>query len=86
MQILELLDNHITPLGCEFISRILVPSAKQTLQLLKLDHNNFGSEGLNLLAEGLSQNTTITHVSMTYCNIDEKGARALFEILIFTQS
>ena len=26
------------------------------------------------------------NLSLTYCNIDESGARALFEILIFTQS
>ena len=29
--ILELLDNAITSLGCEFISRILIPQAKSNI-------------------------------------------------------
>jgi hypothetical protein len=38
------------------------------------------------LASGLSLNKTLTSVSLTYCNIDADGARALFEVLIFTKS
>jgi Ran GTPase-activating protein (RanGAP) involved in mRNA processing and transport len=38
------------------------------------------------LADGLSLNKTITSLSLTYCNIDFNGARALFEVLIFTKS
>jgi len=52
--ILELLDNLITPLGCEFIGRCLMPERKLIITTLKLDHNNIGSEGLNHLAKGLS--------------------------------
>lgn len=44
--ILELLDNLITPLGCEFIGRALLPDRKSILTTLKLDHNNIGSEGI----------------------------------------
>jgi len=84
--ILELLDNAITKLGCEFISRTLVPEAKSSIQVLKLDHNDFGSEGVKALAEGLSQNKVITSISLTYCNIDETAARSIFEILIYQQS
>lgn len=54
--------------------------------MLKLDHNNFGSEGMIKLADGLSINKTITTLSLTYCNIDANAARALFEVLIFTKS
>ena len=36
---LELLDNRITHLGCEFISRALHPKMNPTIQVLKLDHN-----------------------------------------------
>ena len=39
---LELLDNRITPLGCEFISRALHPKMNPTIEILKLDHNEFG--------------------------------------------
>lgn len=86
ISVLELLDNMITPLGCEFISKAIHPRANTGLLVLKLDHNEFGSEGMRRLADGLSINKTITSLSLTYCNIDFKGARALFEILIFTKS
>ena len=51
-----------------------------------MDHNEFGSEGVRHLAEGMALNKTVISLSLTYCNIDEKAARSLFEILIFTQS
>jgi len=54
--------------------------------MVKLDHNNFGSEGLKYLAEGLSMNKVITQLSLKYNKIDASGARYLFEILIYTQS
>jgi len=28
----------------------------------------------------------VTHLSLTYCDIDKEGARSLFEILIYTHS
>ena len=83
---LELLDNQISPLGCEHLGKILHPSAKVQLIQVKLDHNRFGSAGLKFLADGLSQNKIIEELSLTYCDIDESGARYLFEILIYTQS
>lgn len=59
VQCLELLDNGITPLGCEFLSKILLPETRATLIILKLDHNSFGSEGVDKLAVGLTQNKTV---------------------------
>lgn len=38
------------------------------------------------LSNGLSLNKTLTSLSLTYCNIDANGARALFEVLIFSKS
>lgn len=52
--------------------------------MVKLDHNNFGSEGLAYLAEGLSMNKTITQLSLKYNKIDASGADSLFQILIYT--
>lgn len=41
---LDLLDNKITPLGCEFLGKTLRPgSLCPPIKYLKLDHNNFGS-------------------------------------------
>ena len=73
-------------MGCEFISQTIHPRANTNLLVLKLDHNEFGSEGMKRLADGLSVNKTLTSVSLTYCNIDAEGARALFEVLIFSKS
>ena len=80
------MNNEITPLGCQFLGRLLAPEAKANLLMVKLDHNNFGSEGLNYLAEGLSMNKTVTQLSLKYNKIDASGADALFQILIYTQS
>ena len=56
------------------------------ISILKLDHNQFGSKGLKFLAEGLKENTYMKTISLTYCEIDETGARCLLEILIFSKS
>jgi hypothetical protein len=57
---LDLLDNKITALGCEFIGRILRPiSTNPPIRYLKLDHNNFGSSGVMALSEGLKVNKTV---------------------------
>ena len=60
------------------------PKVNPNIQILKLDHNEFGSEGLVHLAEGLAVNKIIKSLSLTYCNIDYKGGRPIFEILIYT--
>ena len=83
---LELLDNKITPLGCEFISRALQPRLNPTLLVLKLDHNEFGSAGVIELSKSLAINPVLKLLSLTYCSIDHEAAQALFEILIYTKS
>jgi Ran GTPase-activating protein (RanGAP) involved in mRNA processing and transport len=81
---LELMENKINALGCEFIGNMVHPKTLTTLQILKLDHNEIGADGLKLLAEGMAINKNITSLSLTYCGIEADGARSLFEILIFT--
>jgi len=83
---LELLDNNISPLGCEFLSKALHPKLQPQIQILKLDHNLFGSDGLIALSEGLAVNPVLRMLSLTYCGIDSLGAEALFEILIYSRS
>lgn len=83
---LELLDNNITPLGCEFLSKALHPKNQPQIQILKLDHNQFGSEGVIALSEGLAINPVLRMLSLTYCGITEEGAEALFEIMIYSRS
>ncbi len=82
----DLLDNKITALGCEFVSTLIHPKSNCNIEILKLDHNEFGSAGMIALSEGLGICKTLKNLSLTYCNIDAKGARSLFEILIYSQS
>lgn len=56
------------------------------IQILKLDHNAFGSAGVIALSEGLAVNPVLRMLSLTYCGIDAEGADALFEIMIYTRS
>ena len=86
MTVLELLDNKITPLGCEFIGKLVHPRSLCNVQILKLDHNEIGGKGITAIAEGLAVNKCLVSLSLTYCNIDASGARALFELLIYSQS
>lgn len=86
VQMLELLENKITPLGWDFIGRILVPQSPSAITVLKLDHNDIGSEGVANLTKGLTTNKNLEELSLTYCNIDAEGARPLFEVLIYTKS
>jgi len=81
---LELLDNKVSPLGCEFLGKTLTPGPTcPPVMVLKLDHNLFGSKGIILLSDGLKTNENIKLLSVCYCDIDQEGARSLFEILIF---
>lgn len=83
---LDLLDNKMTSLGCEFVSNLMHPKSNTNIEILKLDHNDFGSKGMIALSEGLAINKTLKNLSLSYCNIDSAGARALFEILIYSKS
>ena len=85
--VLELLDNKITHLGCEFLGKTLTPGPKcPPVMYLKLDHNQFGSKGVNALLTGISRNENIKLISLTYCNLDVECSRAIFEMLIYSKS
>eukprot|EP00742_Colponemidia_sp_Colp-10_P002864 GILJ01003058.1.p1 GENE.GILJ01003058.1~~GILJ01003058.1.p1 ORF type:complete len:328 (+),score=52.41 GILJ01003058.1:56-1039(+) len=84
IRVLEFMDNRITPLGCELLSSSL-PKC-QSLAFLRLDHNEFGAEGVRQLAVGLSMNSTLRVLSLAYCNIGPEGGQPLTEILIYYQS
>jgi len=78
--LIDLLDNGITALGCEFIGQAVQSPFCRVLQL-KLDNNLILSEGLKHLAIGLRQNKILDKLSLKYCGINEQGAKYLQEIL-----
>ena len=51
-----------------------------------LDHNTFGTAGLKQLATGLAINPMLTHLSLTYCNLDAESAKPLQQILAFVET
>jgi len=83
---LQFTDNGVTNLGCEFLGRTLGPSGNKIINLLKLDFNQFGSPGIEKLSLGLSQNSTLRHLSLQYCGIGEDGGTYIAHILMFIRN
>ena len=81
LNLIELLNDNIDLLGCEFISRIYEPSFPCNFKILTLDYNRFGNEGLNNLMNYLPTNTTFTYLSLNYCDINEREFHFLKNIL-----
>ena len=52
IEYLDLMDNNITPLGCEFLARVLVNPNNRIFKL-KLDNNPITTQGLANLAVGI---------------------------------
>ena len=86
LKLIELLNCNIGPLGCEFISRIFEPSLPCSMEILTLDYNNFGNEGLSNLLTYLPLNGTLTYLSLSYCGIDEKGIQYFGDLITKTPS
>ena len=86
LKLIELLNCNIGPLGCEFISRIFEPSLPCTMEILTLDYNNFGNEGLSNLLTYLPYNNTLTYLSLSYCGIDDKGIQFFDSFIPKTQT
>ena len=79
---LDLINCSIGPLGCEFIGNIFGAGSRNFISKLKLDYNDIGDKGMEMLAAGLRLNTTLNIISLAYCNISQDAARFLLEIVI----
>ncbi len=82
MTILELLNCGVTPLGCEFVSRMFDIQLPTKIQILTLDYNNFGNHGLANLMENIQKNKILTYLSMAYCGIEELGIKFMKNYLM----
>lgn len=79
---LDLTNCAIGPLGCEFIGNIFGALSRNMILKLKVDYNDIGDKGLEMLAAGLRINSTLTSLSLAFCNIGQDAARYLMEIVI----
>ena len=84
--ILDLMDNGVTSLGCEFLAKGIHPAANKCLQKLMLDHNNIGTLGLKNLCQGLALNPCLTDVSLSYCGLDRDSGKSIQLVLAFIDS
>mmetsp|Transcript_9178 Transcript_9178/g.9129 ORF Transcript_9178/g.9129 Transcript_9178/m.9129 type:complete len:281 (-) Transcript_9178:36-878(-) len=85
MRTIEIVNSKISPLGCEFIGQIFGIGSRNFILSLKLDYNNFGDAGVELLSRGLRLNQTLFHLSLAFCGITGEGARYIMEIIINQQ-
>jgi Ran GTPase-activating protein (RanGAP) involved in mRNA processing and transport len=61
------------------------PTLPSNIQILTLDYNNFGNEGLCNLMNYVKNSPKLNYLSMAYCGIDEKGIKFLENYLISTE-
>lgn len=80
IEYLDLMDNKITALGCEFLGKTL-KNERNSIVKLKLDNNEIKNEGLAHLTVGLRQNSKIEKLSFNFCGIDKHGVKYIQEIL-----
>lgn len=85
VEILDLLNNGISPLGCEFLGRPLLAGGG-ALKRLTMDHNLIGAEGLSLLADGLRRSPNLVELSLSFCELPPEAATYLQQILLFHKS
>jgi Ran GTPase-activating protein (RanGAP) involved in mRNA processing and transport len=84
INLIEWLNCGIGVLGCEFVSRIFDPKLSTNIQILTLDYNNFGNDGLCQLMTNLKGYDKLKHLSLAYCGITEFGIQHLREFLAST--
>ena len=82
---LELVDNKITALGCEFLAKV-VNNKENKLKDLTLDHNPIKSKGVEELCKGLCMNNVIESLSLNYTMLEPDACKSLVEIVIFVNS
>lgn len=84
LEVLDLLDNGITPLGCKLLGDCFHENfALLQIKKLMLDHNTIGDEGLKALANGVRRSPHLIELSLSYCGLTEGAAPYLQQILMF---
>jgi hypothetical protein len=86
VKLIEFLNCGIGALGCEFISRMFDPLLPTNIEILTLDYNNFGNEGLFQLMTYVKESTSLTYLSLAYCGIDENGITHFDKFLTTTET
>ena len=87
LTILELIENKIKTLGCQFLGNLYLKNPKSlNIQSLVLDQNNLSDEGIDSLTKGLRKSACLKSLSLNYCNISSKGAQHLQRLLLYVNT
>ena len=87
LDVLDLLDNGITSLGCRFLGDCFGEQfSVLQIKKLMLDHNLIADKGLQLLVDGLRRSPFISELSLSYCGLTEKSAAPLQQMLMFVNT
>lgn len=78
---LEILNSGVGEAGAGHISTMLSHRNLSHLTILRLDHNQIGTKGVEYIAKGLHFNTNLKHLSLSHCGIDEHGGVFVAKIM-----
>ena len=82
LQVCNIADNDIGPIGAESIATCLSSSSSFTTETLILESNKLGDDGAISIAEGLRSNTTLQELDLRYNKIGIQGLTSIRDALI----
>ena len=78
VEMVELMDSGITPLGAGALGGALVLGANASLRTLRLDLNlGLGDEGVAALCRGLRSNRNLRVLTLSHCSLTERAAQSI---------
>mmetsp|Transcript_10096 Transcript_10096/g.23594 ORF Transcript_10096/g.23594 Transcript_10096/m.23594 type:complete len:342 (+) Transcript_10096:341-1366(+) len=78
--VLELMDCRVSPLSCTHIAQALRTDI--SLQILTLDFNAIGDQGVEILGEGLRYNKELQVLNLCFCRIGPAGGAVIGDQII----
>ena len=78
VELVELMDSGITPLGAGALGDSLMLGANASLRTLRLDLNlGLGDEGVAALCRGLRSNRNLRVLTLSHCSLTERAAQSI---------
>ena len=78
IEMVELMDSGITPLGAGALGSSLMLGANASLRTLRLDLNlGLGDEGVAALCRGLRSNRNLRVLTLSHCSLTERAAQSI---------
>ena len=81
MRVLCLYNCGLTAASCSHLAAYLSQRTAATVVSLSLEHNGIGSAGLAALVSGLSHNSSVSSLSLDYCELDDAAPDIIAQLL-----